>query len=166
MGGNANSGRRPQPTALRMLRGNPGKRKPKADEPQPPRADPSFDAPPPELTDQVDALAEWSRVVPLLRVCGVISNAERSILIALCLEWAKYLRAGRDVAAGGMVVARGSTGVQVNPALRIADHALVHCRAIWIELGLTPAGRAKLSTLPALPASPPPVGPGKWDGQL
>src|SRR4029453_10980913 len=47
-------------------------------------------------------------------------------------------------------------------ALGIADKALSQCRPLWIELGLTPSGRTKITALPE------PGGPdrSKWEGLL
>ena len=89
--GNWNSGRRPEPTKLRMLRGNPGKRKPNPDEPTIAPADASMDTPPAEITADVVAAGEWGRVVPLLRAGGLISQSERAALMALCQQWSRYL---------------------------------------------------------------------------
>src|SRR4030095_1429365 len=104
--GNWNSGRRKgdgrHPTAMRMLRGNPGKRPFPRHEPIPEPAPADFDTPPPELEGNAVAMGEWARVVPLLRGCGVISRAERSALIALCLQWAQWLAAQRYLVEHGM----------------------------------------------------------------
>ena len=163
MAGNANSGRRPQPTKLRILRGNPGRRRINPNEPQPPPAPDGFEIPPPEV--EVDALAatEWRRVVPILRVCGLASQAERSALIARCQQWSRYLEAQAKVRELGMIVKKGSTGEpMVNPYLAVADRALVHCGKLWGELGLTPSGRARLSALPQAE----PQEASKWAGLL
>jgi P27 family predicted phage terminase small subunit len=146
--GNWNSGRRPQPTAVRLLRGNPGKRRPRADEPQPPAPEGSFDAPPPELAGDAAACAEWERLAPMLRTAGMITIAERGALIALTQQWSRYQDAQQKILALGMVVKTPSGAPIVNPYLRVADAALQHCQRLWVELGLTPSTRSKLSALP------------------
>src|SRR5262245_28072001 len=128
--GNHNSGRRPQPTRLRVLRGNPGRRPLNQNEPAPPPATPDFDQPPPELSADPRASAEWTRVAPMLRVCGVISNAERSSLIALCQQWSRYLQAQDRVIELGMVVKRANGSPMVNPYLAVADTCLSHCHRL------------------------------------
>ena len=148
MAGNANSGRRPQPTRLKILRGNPGRRRLNPTEPQPPPVTDAFDIPAPEVAHDLLAAAEWARVVPILRICGLASQAERSALIALCQQWSRYLEAQSKVRELGMIVKRPDGVPMVNPYLAVADRALGHCHKLWTELGLTPSGRARLSALP------------------
>lgn len=148
MAGNSNSGRRPQPTRLRILRGNPGRRPLNPHEPQPPPVDDAFDTPPPEIEADQLAAAEWRRVVPLMRVCGLASQAERAALIALCQQWSRYLEAQGKVRELGMIVKKTRGVPMVNPYLAVSDRALAHCQKLWGELGLTPSGRARLSALP------------------
>ena len=162
MAGNANSGRRPQPTRLKILRGNPSKTRLNPNEPQPARATDEFDTPPPEVAHDLLAAAEWYRVVPILRTCGLASQAERSALIALCQQWSRYLEAQSKVRELGMIVKRPDGVPMVNPYLAVADRALAHCQKLWPELGLTPSGRARLSALPQAE----PQEASKWAGLL
>ena len=148
MAGNANSGRRPQPTRLRVLRGNPGRRPINPREPQPPPVPDGFEIPPPEIEIDALAAAEWRRVIPILKVSGLASTAERSALIALCQQWSRYLEAQGKVRELGMIVKKTSGIPMINPYLAVADRALAHCQKLWAELGLTPSGRARLSALP------------------
>src|SRR4051812_13853548 len=113
--GNWNSGRRPKPSSLQLLRGKVKERR--ADEPQPEPPPVSFDAPPDELDGNADAVKEWQRVVPLLRVSGIITSVERSALIALCVEWSAWLDAQRNLRKYGMLV-KGKHDVPVrNPCI-------------------------------------------------
>lgn len=161
MPGNWNSGRRKQPTALAILRGNPGKRRLDADrEPQPAAIGDGFDTPPAELRGDRRAQAEWRRLVPLLRDCGLITQAERAALISLCLEWSTYLAARWQLQRYGLTVIADGKPCK-SPYLAIADGAIDHCRRMWTELGLTPSGRAKVR-LPKTPAAP----ASKWGGMI
>lgn len=158
--GNWNSGRRPQPTALKVLRGKV--KAPRADEPKPSAADASFDTPPPELDGDELARKEWARVAPMLRLCGLVSQAERSALLALCQQWSVYIEAQQKVRSLGMIVKKPSGIPITNPYLSVADRALSQCHKLWSELGLTPSGRSKVSALPL--AEPQEVS--KWAGLL
>jgi len=162
MAGNSNSGRRPQPTQLRILRGNPGKRRINPAEPTPAPVDQAFDTPPLELAGDDRAAAEWRRVAPLLRHCRLITEAERGSLVALCQQWSRYLEAHDKIRELGLIIKRPKGIPMTNPYLPIADKALAHCQRLWIELGLTPSGRTKITALPE------PGGPdrSKWDGLL
>ena len=144
--GNKNSGRRPQPTALKVLRGTLRSNRTNTREPMPAPAPESMDIPPDELKADPVATNEWRRVAPLLRRIGVISEAERSALTALCQQWSRYLDAHQRVRKGGMVI-DGDKGPVVSPYLSVADKALDHCKKLWIELGLTPSGRSRISAL-------------------
>jgi len=156
--GNSNSGRRPQPTRLKVLRGNPSKTRLNPREPQPPPASEAFESPPPELLTDGVATAEWQRVAPMLRACGLVSEAERSALTALCQQWSRYLEAQGKVQSLGMIVKKPSGVPVVNPYLAVADKALALCLKLWVELGLTPSGRSRMVALPV--AEPEPAS--KW----
>jgi P27 family predicted phage terminase small subunit len=132
-----------------VLRGNPGKRRYNLDEPTPEPAGPSFDTPPPELDEDPTAIREWARLAPLLRVCGIVTEAERSVLLALCQQWSRLQDAQTKIRAGGMVVKRGDGSPMLNPYLKVADAAFSNCARLWAELGLTPSGRARLSKAPS-----------------
>jgi P27 family predicted phage terminase small subunit len=160
--GNHNSGRRPAPTSLRMLRGNPGKRPLNPLEPQPERAPASFDEPPEELAGDELAVAEWRRVVPLLRTCGLVTTLDKPALVALTQTWSSYLRATAKVRAQGMVL-RTSAGLPVtNPYALAADRLLGQVRRLWQEFGIGPASRARTTALPARDPDP----EDKWRGLL
>lgn len=164
--GNWNSGRRPTPTQLKILRGNPGKRPINPDEPHPGAEDAEAlpDDPPPELRGDVRARAEWKRVAPILRSYGLIADADRATVIALCLEWSTYLDAKDHVRKSGRTVSTNS-GPRPSPHITIADTALSHCHRLWAELGLTPSGRAKVARLPPGRRDPAPTTiRGKWSG--
>ena len=119
-------GKKPHPTALRKLNGNPSKTRLNDDEPQPP-AFTGVDIPP-ELDGNTVAIREWIRLVPMLRACKQITEADRSALIALCLEWSRYIAA------------------QTIPWSRShpARNALQACLKLWPELGLTPSSRSRV----------------------
>lgn len=159
--GNRNSGRKPAPTAIKLLRGV-GAHRLNPDEARMPRAPDSFDTPPEELAGDRVALAEWGRVVPLLRRIGLVSLAERGALIALCQVWSQYCAAQGQIRREGMVL-ETERGSVVNPLIGIQDKALKHLQRLWGDLGLTPSGRSRLA---ALPAGDPAAKPTKWAGIL
>src|SRR6186713_2758454 len=87
--GGTMKGRKPVPTALRILRGNPsGRRLP--DEPTSPVLD-EHTAPP----DWIDAAArhEWRRLVPGLARAGVITELDVDALAAYCSTVADWKQA-------------------------------------------------------------------------
>ena len=159
--GNANSGRRPLPTALKVLRGNPGRGKLNANEPRFDLVSPAFDEPPAELGSDEQAEAEWRRLAPLLRGARILTIGDRSALVALCQMWSTYLEAAAGARLG--LIEEDAKGKPIaSPYVKIADSALTQCRALWNELGLTPASRSKIAALPAADARP----ADKWAGLL
>jgi P27 family predicted phage terminase small subunit len=146
-------GRKPHPTARKRLDGNPGGRRLNPDEPKPPPPTEAFDEPPPELATNAIAAAEWRRLAPMLRVVRQVTEADRAALIALCLEWSRYLTAMQKVEQAGMVVQAPSGYPMQNPYLPIATKALAACAKLWPELGLTPSSRSRVTTAGPLPAA-------------
>ena len=138
-------GRKPLPTSRRVLEGNRGKRPINKQEPDPPIA-PAFDTPPRELNGNKGAREEWRRLAPMLRLRKQITDADRSALLALCVEWARYLEASRHVLTEGMVVATPQGFQAQNAYLPIANKALASCARLWPELGLTPSSRSRVKT--------------------
>ena len=139
-------GRKPKPTWQKKLEGNRGKRALNPDEPQYPQLDATFDEVPPELAEMEGAATEWKRLVPLLRAARAISEADRAALIAVCIEWQRYLAAMKQVKRTGMVITLPSGMPMANPYLAIATRALAGCQRLWPELGLTPSSRSRLHT--------------------
>src|SRR5512132_3034580 len=77
--GNQNSGRRPQPTALKVLRGNPGKRKPSEFEPVPMAGE----VVKPEGLSR-GASAVWDELAPVAIVMGTLTLADVRSFRTLC----------------------------------------------------------------------------------
>lgn len=140
-------GRRPQSSRTRELRGNPGKRAINHDEPTPAAPGAAFDNPPPELAGDRVARAEWRRLAPILRTARQISEADRGVLIALCVEWSRYRAACKAARA---LTVKTKNGYEVNnPALAIADRSLRALLKLWNELGCTPSSRSRIAMVAA-----------------
>lgn len=136
-------GRRPKPTAQRVLEGNPGHRPLNPEEPEFPPVD--GDITPIELLDDKAAIEEWARLSPLLTTARVMTEADRGALLALCQQWSRYLAASAKVKDAGLVVKAPSGYPIPNPYLPIANRALSNCTKLWAELGLTPSSRSRVS---------------------
>ena len=83
-------GRRPKPTRLKVLTGNPGKRPLNPDEPKPERAIPECPA---ELGPV--ARREWDRLGKELASLGLLTNLDRAALAAYCGAYALVGRGHR-----------------------------------------------------------------------
>jgi P27 family predicted phage terminase small subunit len=75
----ARPGRRPTPTALKVARGNPGKRALNHDEPE---FEPLGNEPPADLKDR--ARQEWERLAAGLSAAGVLTVADLSCFETYC----------------------------------------------------------------------------------
>jgi P27 family predicted phage terminase small subunit len=137
-------GRKPHPSWRKALDGNPGHRATNTQEPDLPPPAETFDDVPEELQLLDGAAKEWRRVAPMLRQKKQITDADRTALIALCIEWDRYLKATDKVRTAGMVIMTASGYPIPNPYLPIANKALAACKGLWPELGMTPSSRTRV----------------------
>lgn len=144
-GGSGTRGRRPKPTPLKLLAGNPGHRPLPEDEPEPPPA--SID-PPDHL--EGDALAEWNRMAPMLKEAGMFSVADRIALSLVCDVYAEYLDARRkekEMAPSG-VAGGAKGGVVTSPFRRLLYRSRDDLRKLLVEFGMTPSSRSRVMVNP------------------
>ena len=132
-------GRRPEPTALKQLRGNPGKRPLPAKEPKPQIV---AMRPPDWLSDE--ARAEWDRVAPMLLRLGVLTEADGSALLTYCKVWERWLKAERQLATSGLLLKSKSGYPIVNPLVGIANKTMTNLVKLLTEFGMTPSSRARV----------------------
>ena len=154
-------GRKPTPTALRLLRGNPRKRPVNLREPAPARL--AEDFAPPEWLDEA-AKGEWRRLAPMLARLGVLTETDGDALAAYCEAWTTWKQATQKIRQFGMVVKATREGVElpvISPYVKIAERALAHMRSFLVEFGMTPSSRARIHT-----AAPPEAPASKWGGHL
>ncbi|MFZ2738447.1 MAG: phage terminase small subunit P27 family, partial [Burkholderiaceae bacterium] len=138
------SGPPPQPTALRVLRGNPGKRAINTDEPKAAPLDGPL-RPPTWLP--AGARRHWRRVVPYLQSLKVLTEADMDAAAAMAQELATYAEMQRVLAKEGRVYqAVTKTGVirMPHPAVHIANAAFANFVKLTDRFGMNPAYRSKL----------------------
>src|SRR5882757_7810709 len=82
----------PTPTNLKLLRGNPGKRKLSTNEPDPPPAIPTC----PSHLDKV-AKREWRRISKELFEMGIISKLDRAALGAYCDAYGRWAESAKQI---------------------------------------------------------------------
>jgi P27 family predicted phage terminase small subunit len=134
------AGRRPKPTHLKLLNGNPGKRRINPNEPKPPGEIP---VPPDHLGDT--AKAEWNRIGEILLRLGLLTTLDRAALAAYCTTYARWIDAEEALKKTGPIVRAPSGYPMISPYLVVANRALEQMRAFMIEFGLTPASRSRIS---------------------
>ena len=136
-------GRRPTPTRLKMLTGNPGKRPLNQDEPRPEANIPEC---PPELGPV--ARAEWDRLVGELAVLRLLTNLDRAALAAYCGAYALWADATAQIEKYGAMI-KSPQGFPIqSPYLAIANRQAKIMMRIASEFGFTPASRSRIATPP------------------
>lgn len=142
-------GRKPTPTALKLVAGNPGKRKLRTDEFRP-----YAEAPKAPRHLKGEALKEWRRVTSELDRYGMISAVDRGALAMLCTCWARYVQAEEMIDAEALrVPERHGLFVQTPnkfeiqaPWLALSNKAMEQYKSFCAEFGLTPSARSRLPT--------------------
>ena len=142
-------GRRPKPTYLKLVTGNPGKRPLNKNEPQPRRRLP---LPPAELYE--DAKIEWRRVAGELHRLGLLTMLDRGALAAYCQAWGRWITAERalaemaerDMLTHGLLIKTTSGNAIQNPLVGTANKAMTAMMRCAFEFGMTPSSRSRISS--------------------
>ena len=136
------AGRRPKPSHLKVVTGNPGKRKLNDKEPTPAREIPS---PPAHLTDW--GKVAWGKLTVLLDGMGVLTVADVLALERLCDIYADILQLRLTIADEGRTYTVQTDGgflIKANPAVAMLADADRRFKSYLVEFGLTPAARTKV----------------------
>ncbi|MCK1303899.1 phage terminase small subunit P27 family [Bradyrhizobium sp. 24] len=156
----------PTPTHLKLLRGNPGKRRLHPEpEPQIAKVCPE---PPPFITGY--AADEWWTVAPGLHRLGLLTTVDVAALSAYCYAYAQWRQAAealarmadRDETMHGLLVKTVDGNARRNPLVKIANDAAEDMLRYAGEFGLTPIARTRLGAAGYAAPSP----PSKFDGLL
>ena len=134
-------GRRPKPTQLKKLAGNPGKRPINKKEPGRIRSA-SLRVPKGRLP--ADAARLWRTLAPLLDEMGVLSDSDLPALEMLCLHYAAARKGWDELDKKGPTVIGALGGVKGNPAAAIFRQNSLAFKSYLTEFGLTPSSRVRL----------------------
>ena len=88
-GGIPMAGRKPKPTAVKKLEGNPGKRKLNSKEPVPAKGIPAC----PDWL-MPEAKKEWERLAELMNQMGVLTEVDMAAFAAYCQSYARWKEFG------------------------------------------------------------------------
>jgi P27 family predicted phage terminase small subunit len=127
-----------KPTRLKLIEGNPGKRKLPGNEPQP-----ELGAEPPKWLS-VEALKHWPLVAEQLTEVGLLTTLDATALGLYCEAFARWKTANDHVVQFGTVVKSPSGYPIVSPFLAIANRAYDQLVRMLAEFGMTPAARTKV----------------------
>lgn len=133
-------GRKPKPTRLKELAGNPGKRPLNRSEARIPASLPTCPA---HLSRE--AKAEWKRMAQVLYSYGLLTEVDRAALAAYCQVYGRWVKAERMVTKHGMTDWTAHGTLTVSPYIRIARQAMDDLRKLCLEFGLTPSSRSRVT---------------------
>ena len=140
----------PQPTNLRLLRGNPSKRPLPQNKPQP--------TIPPEVPDPPNLITgiaadEWWRIAPELHRMGLLSMADIPALAAYCSLYEHWYQAthalkrmaNKNPALYAIMIKSRTGDPMTNPLFYAAHKAANDLLRYASEFGFTPAARARIA---------------------
>lgn len=138
-------GPKPQPTAKKKLRGNPGRRPLPENEPQP-RKSTGIPRAPQHLGKQ--AQKEWRRMAKELHPLGLLTNIDLTALAAYCASFSTWIDAQKQIQKHGVLIKAQSGFPMQSPYLAISNRAMTEMRKWMVEFGLTPSSRSRVEAKP------------------
>ena len=144
------SGPPKQPTALRILRGNPSKDKRTTSEPKPPSGAPVR----PGALSPAAALVWDDTIAILARTPGLLTMADGATVELFCRTLARYRELEAFVEVNGPVLCLRDDKGQIRyaqpcPQASLAAKLLPQLRGLAGELGLSPSARTRIDLAPA-----------------
>lgn len=133
------AGRKPKPTAVKKLEGNPGKRKLNTREPMPDKGMP--DCPKWLLPD---AKEEWNRLCEKLNQMGVLTDIDRAAFAAYCQSYARWKEAQEHINSEGATYETEKGMQRPNPYVAICNTEQRLMMSAASEFGLTPSARSRI----------------------
>ena len=132
-------GRKPVPTHLKVLRGNPGHRSLNKDEPV---VSGEMPDPPDDISPQ--ALQIWHREAPLLHESGLLTKLDRKMFHLYCESEARWQEAIDQIREVGMLVKDRFGAPKRNPYYDIMLREQDQMQKILTGFGQDPASRSRL----------------------
>ena len=136
----ARPGPPPKPTALKLIAGNPGKKRLPQGEPKP-----MVEAPVPPKHLAAEACVEWERLAPILVRLKLLTKLDRAALAAYCQAWARHVEAEEQVARASALAFTHNGYPIMNPWITISRQAVDQMARFMTEFGMTPAARTRIS---------------------
>jgi len=136
-------GRKPKPTNLKILNGNPGKRPLNESEPKPKGA---VKCP---AWLHKDAKKEWKRIAPELEQLGLLTLVDMAAFAGYCESYAQWKEAIEFVHKHGTSYpVKDEEGrikmIRPFPQVAQANQALANIRSFASEFGFTPSARGRI----------------------
>lgn len=135
----ATRGRKPTPTAVKELEGNPGKRPLNAKEPKPAKKAPSC----PKWLEP-EAKKEWRRLAKQMEQIGILTEVDMAAFAGYCQAYARWKEAEEFITQHGSIVKTPSGYWQQVPQVSIAQTYLKIMNRFAEQFGLTPSSRSRI----------------------
>ncbi len=132
-------GRKPVPTAIKVLEGNPGKRELNQHEPKPKSKAPRC----PAWLDS-EAKKEWRRTAKQLEELGILTEVDMAAFAGYCQAYARWKEAEEFISKHGTIVKTPSGYWQQVPQVSIAQTYLKIMNKFCEQFGLTPSARSRI----------------------
>lgn len=137
------AGRKPKPTQLKILTGNPGKRPLPVNEPTPTAG---LRKCPKHLKGAAKKF--WLEWAPILDGCGISTEADTQAFIYAAEQHGEYVYNSERIAIEGRVIEQVGSMGQItrsqNPHWNMAQQALKNVTRFLTEFGMTPSSRSRV----------------------
>ena len=135
----ATRGRKPTPTAIKELEGNPGRRPLNRNEPVP-----VYRAPPCPKTLGPEAKREWRRLAKPLESMHVLTELDMAVFATYCDAYEQWKKATEFINTHGSVIRTPSGYLQQIPQVSIAQTYAKLMNRCAEQMGLTPSARSRI----------------------
>ena len=135
----ATRGRKPKPTAIKELEGNPGKRPLNANEPRPERKAPRC----PAWLD-TEAKREWRRMGKVLEQMGILTELDMAAFAGYCQAYARWKEAEEFITQHGSMIRTPNGYLQQVPQVSITQTNMKIMLRFCEQFGLTPSARSRI----------------------
>ena len=135
----ATRGRKPKPTAMKELEGNPGKHPLNTSEPKPNKKAPAC----PKWLEP-EAKKEWRRLAKQMEAIGILTEVDMAAFAGYCQAYARWKEAEEFITQHGTIVKTPSGYWQQVPQVSIAQTNLKIMLKFCEQFGLTPSARSRM----------------------
>lgn len=135
----ATRGRKPKPTAVKILEGNPGKRALNEREPSPEKKAPSC----PKWLEK-EAKKEWRRLASKMEQIGILTEVDMAAFAGYCQCYSRWKENEEFISKNGSLVRTPSGYWMQVPQVSIAQQYMKQMERFAEQFGLTPASRSRL----------------------
>lgn len=132
-------GRKPKPTILKIIAGNPGHQRLNRNEPQPERKCPVC---PRWLAPA--AKQEWARLAPEMGKLGLLTGLDRATFAGYCSAFAHWRAAEEMLGREGLLIPGAGGELKPHPAARLARQFGEQMLKFGLEFGMTPSARTRI----------------------